>query len=109
MTHRMKQFAITYGIVGGGPTAVILFGYLVGRNFLFSPHGGLGWLLAAFLLVCGIVCGLIYAVSRPVGQKLTTLLLVLGCLPLFFGLAFVLIVCMPDAWNHWIFPNYVAR
>ncbi len=105
----MKKFAITYGIVCGGPTAVVLFGYLVGRNFLFSAHGGLGWLLAAFLLLCGIVGGLIFAGSQASGQKLITLLQVILCLPIFFGMAFVLIICMPDAWNNWIFPNSVVR
>lgn len=109
MTRWIKQLAITYVIVCGGPTAVVLFGYLVGRNVLFSAHGGLGWLLAAFLLICGIIGGVVFAVSQVSGQKLSTLFQVIVCIPVFFGLAFVLIICMPDAWNNWIFPHSVVK
>jgi hypothetical protein len=105
----MKRFFISYAVVFGGATAVVLFGYIVGSNFLFSPHGGLGWLFVLFMLLGGIVAGGIYAGTQPSGQKLSVILQMVLGLPVFCGLAFVLITLMPDAWNDWIFPISIER
>jgi hypothetical protein len=99
---------ITYLIVCGLATAVILLGYVMGRNVLFSPHGGMGWLFVVIALAGGAIAGAIGAAMQPKGRKAAKLFQVLVCLALFVAISIPLIRLMPNAWNNWIFPYSVA-
>jgi hypothetical protein len=105
----MKQVILTYLKVYGLATSVILFGYIVGRNVLFSPHGGLGWFLVPLAIVGGITVGAIDTGMQPRGAKGRRAVEIFLGLVVFIILTTLLAVCMPNAWNNWIIKYPIVR
>ena len=101
---RIKAALLTYIKVYGAATALLLFGYLIGRNVLFSPHGGIGWLLLAFLSIGGAAIGIVEIVVTQHGRRARRLGELFLVTIAYLGIAFTLLSLMPDSWNNWFIP-----
>ena len=101
---RIEAALVIYIKCYGAATALLVFGYLIGRNVLFSPHGGIGWLLLAFLSIGGAAIGVVEIVVTPHGRRARRLGELFLITIIYIGIAFALLSLMPDSWNNWFIP-----
>jgi hypothetical protein len=101
---RIKAALVTYIKYYGVATALLIFGYFIGRNVLFSPHGGIGWLLLAFMSLGGAAVGIVEIVLTHHGQSFKRLGELFLVTIIYLGAAFTLLSLMPDTWNDWFIP-----
>ena len=95
---RMRRVLVNSLVVYGLPVAVILVGFVVGRNFWFSPHS-YGWLILFTSLLFSLGAQLIRIARSP--SKVTAMMDSLISLALFVALSVALLELMPNYWPNW--------